>query len=154
MLGLAACGFQPLYAVQEDGSSVSQKLAEVKVAQQATRVGQLVRNEIVRSTRPVGTRAPDRYVFTFKAVGNTRTLIDTADTVHRRLAYNLTANFELIDTSSRQRIFSGRAFAKVPYDRVNASFSNVQALVNAEEQAAKQVGAEMRTRLAAFLATY
>ena len=49
--------------------------------------------------------------------------------------------------------FSGRAFSRVPYDRVDATFSNVQARVNAEELAAKQVGQEVRTRLAAFLAT-
>jgi len=50
-------------------------------------------------------------------------------------------------------VFSGQAFSRVPYDRLDASFANVQARVNAEEQAAKQVGQEVRIRLAAFLAT-
>lgn len=153
LLALSACGFQPLYATRDDGSSVSQQLAEVSVSPQTDRVGQLVRNEIVRSTRPAGTQAEDRFYLRFEARSNSQTLIDTADTVHRRLAYNLSTNFRLIDASTNKVIFSGRAFSRVPYDRLDASFSNVQARVNAEEQAAKQVGQEMRTRLAAFLAT-
>jgi hypothetical protein len=40
----------------------------------------------------------------------------------------------------------------VPYDRLNASFTNVQARVSAEGQAAQQVGQEVRLRVAAFLA--
>lgn len=153
LLGLSACGYQPLYATRDDGSSVSQKLAEVSVAQQSTRVGQLVRNEIVRSTRPVGTQAQDRYYLKLDAKGDAQTLINTSDTVHRRLAYNLTTKFQLVDAATQNVLFSGKAFSRVPYDRLEASFANVQARVNAEEQAARQVGQEVRTRLAAFLAT-
>lgn len=153
LLALSACGYQPLYATRDDGSSVSQQLAEVSVVPQSTRVGQLVRNEIVQSTRPAGTQAQDRFYLKFQAKGDAQTLIDTADTVHRRLAYNLTTKFQLVDAATNSVIFSGRAFSRVPYDRLDASFANVQARVNAEEQAAKQVGQEMRTRLAAFLAT-
>ena len=153
LLGLSACGYQPLYATRDDGSSVSQKLAEVSVAQQSTRVGQLVRNEIVRSTRPVGTQAQDRYYLKLDAKSDAQTLINTSDTVHRRLAYNLTTRFQLVDAATQNVLFSGKAFSRVPYDRLEASFANVQARVNAEEQAARQVGQEVRTRLAAFLAT-
>ena len=153
MLGLSACGYQPLYATLDDGSNVSHRLAEVKVKQQTTRVGQLVRNEIVRSTRPVGTQADDRFYLNLQARGSAQTLINTSDTVHRRLAYNLTTKFQLVDAQTNKVVFSGRAFSRVPYDRVDATFSNVQARVNAEELAAKQVGQEVRTRLAAFLAT-
>lgn len=149
---LQGCGFQPLYATRDDGSSVSQDLASVSVEMQSTRVGQLVRNEIVRSIRPAGGAAPDRYVLKLAATGDSQTLVDTSDTVHRRLAYNLTTDFQLIDISSQKPIFSGRAFSRVPYDRLNASFTNVQARVNAEEQAAQQVGQEVRLRVAAFLA--
>lgn len=149
---LQGCGYQPLYATRADGSSVSQQLASVSVQHQSTRVGQLVRNEILKSTRPAGTSAPDRYVLKFVAESDAQALVDTSDTVHRRLAYNLTANFQLVDAASQETVFTGRAFSRVPYDRLNASFSNVQARVNAEEQAAQQVGQEMKTRLAAFLA--
>jgi LPS-assembly lipoprotein len=149
---LQGCGYQPLYATRDDLSSVSQDLASVSVEMQSTRVGQLVRNEIVRSIRPAGGAAPDRYVLKLAATGDSQTLVDTSDTVHRRLAYNLTTDFQLIDISSQKPIFSGRAFSRVPYDRLNASFTNVQARVNAEEQAAQQVGQEVRLRVAAFLA--
>jgi LPS-assembly lipoprotein len=149
---LQGCGYQPLYATRDDGSSVSQDLASVSVEMQSTRVGQLVRNEIVRSIRPAGGAAPDRYVLKLAATGDSQTLVDTSDTVHRRLAYNLTTDFQLIDISSQKPIFSGRAFSRVPYDRLNTSFTNVQARVNAEEQAAQQVGQEVRLRVAAFLA--
>jgi LPS-assembly lipoprotein len=149
---LQGCGYQPLYATRDDGSSVSEDLASVSVEMQSTRVGQLVRNEIVRSIRPAGGAAPDRYFLKLAATGDSQTLVDTSDTVHRRLAYNLTTDFQLIDISSQKPIFSGRAFSRVPYDRLNASFTNVQARVNAEEQAAQQVGQEVRLRVAAFLA--
>ncbi len=150
-LSLTACGYQPLYATRDDGSSVAGDLSRVSVQQQDTRVGQLVRNEFVQSTRPAGVEAENRYFLKFATKGSSQTLIDTSDTVHRRLAYNLAADFHLVDASTQQTVFSGRAFSKVPYDRLSASFANVQARVNAEEQAARQVGQEMRTRVAAYL---
>ena len=153
LLSLSACGFQPLYATRSDGSSVSDELVQVSVQTQTTRVGQLVRNEIVKSIRPAGHSGSDKYQLKLLAAGQTATLINTSDTVHRRLAYNLTARFSLVDLQSQQVVFSGSAFSKVPYDRLNASFANVQARVNAEEQAAAQVGQEIRTRLAAHLAS-
>lgn len=149
---LQGCGYQPLYATRADGTSVSQQLAEVGVEQQSTRVGQLVRNEIVKSTRPAGTGAPDRYFLKFVTRSSAQTLVDTSDTVHRRLAYNLSVNFQLIDSATSKPVFSGSAFSRVPYDRLNASFANVQARTNAEEQAARQIGEEIKTRLAAYLA--
>jgi LPS-assembly lipoprotein len=149
---LQGCGYQPLYATRSDGSSVNQQLAEVGIEQQSTRVGQLVRNEIIKSTRPAGTHAPDRYFLKFETKSNAQTLVDTADTVHRRLAYNLSVKFQLIDSATSQPVFSGSAFSRVPYDRLSASFANVQARTNAEEQAARQIGEEIKTRLAAYLA--
>ena len=148
---LQGCGYQPLYATRADGTSVSQQLAAVAIEQQSTPVGQLVRNEIIKSTRPAGTQAPDRYFLKFVTASNAQTLVDTSDTVHRRLAYNLSVKFQLIESSTSKPVFSGSSFSRVPYDRLNASFANVQARTNAEEQAARQVGEEIKTRLAAYL---
>ena len=148
---LQGCGYQPLYATRADGTSVSHQLAEVGIEQQSTRVGQLVRNEIIKSTRPAGIGGTDRYFLKFVTASNAQTLVDTADTVHRRLAYNLSVKFQLFDAATSKPVFSGSAFSRVPYDRLNASFANVQARTNAEEQAARQVGEEIKTRLAAYL---
>jgi hypothetical protein len=41
----------------------------------------------------------------------------------------------------------------VSYDRTTADFSNVQAETNAMERAAKEIGNDIRTRLAAYFSS-
>ena len=48
---------------------------------------------------------------------------------------------------------SGTTFARVPFDVIRQPFADMQAQTDATERAAREVGADIRTRLAAYFAT-
>ncbi len=46
-----------------------------------------------------------------------------------------------------------KTFSQVSFDRTTADFSNLQAETDAMERAAREIGNDIRTRLAAYFAT-
>lgn len=149
---LAACGFQPMYGAR-DGSSAKRELASVAVAEQKTRLGQLIRNEVLSSIAPVGQEAPQRYVLEILPEPEDEVVIQAFDTDVLRRAYRVEAAFRLMEIGADSEVYSGRTFAQASYDRTGTPFSNLQARTSAQERAAKEVGADIATRLAAFFAS-
>ncbi|MFO1088899.1 MAG: hypothetical protein U1E46_04880 [Hyphomicrobiales bacterium] len=151
LVSLAACGFKPLYGTDSQGLSVATQLNNVGVAEQSTRAGQLVRNEIL-ATVPPGSGNYQYRLDLLPVVAETNT-IEQRDTNTARLTYRLNVSFALIDVGTGKSVYKGQTFSFVSYDRVDSPVANVQARTNAEERAAREVGIDIRTRLAAFLAS-
>jgi LPS-assembly lipoprotein len=156
LLGLlAGCGFSPLYGTSGLASaSVSQRLAGVAVPEQTTRVGQLIRNEILSAIAPAGTVAGTEYRLDMTPTTNDESTVEAQNTDVLRRSYRLSVEFELIEAASGKQVYSGKTFSYVSYDRTGAPFANQQARVNAEERAAQEVGLDIRTRLAAYFAAH
>ena len=152
-LALAGCGFSPLYGTGPDGSSVSSALAGINVDEQNTRLGQLVRNEIVSRVTPTGGSGGKTYRLFLEAIGSEAEAIEAINTESLRQHFTANVSFVLYDNQSGKAVYSGKTFSQVGYDRVDAPAANLQAQVNAEERAAREVGQDIRTRLAAYLAT-
>jgi len=151
---LAACGFQPLYGTSGLNSpSVSAKLASVAVPEQTSRVGQLIRNEILAAISPAGTNAAAGYRLDMTPLSNDDTAVEAQNTDVLRRSYRLNVSFDLVESASGKRVYTGKTFSYVAYDRTGAPFANLQARANAEERAAQEVGLDIRTRLAAYFAT-
>jgi len=152
-LGLAGCGFTPLYGTTDAGSPVALKLASISVTEQDTRLGQLVRNEIVSGISPAGSAGGLAYRLELEARGSEELAISAIDTDTLRKHYRVNVSFVLYDASSGKPVYSGKTFSQVSYDRIDAPVANLQAQVNAQERAAAETGRDIRTRLAAFLST-
>jgi LPS-assembly lipoprotein len=153
-LSVSACGFQPLYGTSPTGSNVATELSAVAIDQQDTRLGQLIRNDLL-STMSGTAAGATRYRLQLMALDGTKTMIendhnDNEDT--RRFNYRVNVAYRLIDRHTGQELNSGKTFSQVSYDRTTSDFSNVQAESNAMERAAKEVGNDIRTRLAAYFA--
>jgi LPS-assembly lipoprotein len=152
-LVLAACGFQPLYGTRVDGSSASRDLASVSVAEQPTRLGQLIRNELLSTIAPAGQQGADRYVLELRPQAAEEVSIRDFDTGVLRRSFRIEVAFRLSETGINGELYSGRSFSQASYDRTGTPFSDMQARITAEERAAKEVGADIATRLAAFFAS-
>lgn len=152
---LAACGFQPLYGTSGlEGASVSTRLSSVSVPEQTTRVGQLVRNEILSAIAPAGAANGDDYRLDLFPETSDDVAVEAQNTDVLRRSYRLSVAFDLVDTTTGKPVYSGKTFSHVSYDRTGAPFANLQARTNAEERAAREVGIDIRTRLAAYFATH
>ena len=152
-LALSGCGFSPLYGTTEAGSPVALKLASIAVTEQDTRLGQLVRNEIVSGITPAGSAGGNAYRLELDAKGSEELAISAIDTDSLRKHYRVNVSFVLYDTDTSKPVYSGKTFSQVPYDRIDAPVANLQAQVNAQERAARESGRDIRTRLAAFMST-
>lgn len=151
-LVLGACGFQPMYGTPAGGSSVSLELASVSVAEQSTRLGQLIRNELLSTIAPAGQEGPDLYRLELLPQAVEEVTIRDFDTDVLRQSFRVEAAFRLTDAGSGAELYSGRTFSQASYDRTGTPFANRQARIAAEERAAQVVGADISTRLAAFFA--
>ncbi len=154
---LAACGsdgIRPLYgSAGIGGAAAEQKLAAVDVGTIPSRVGQRIRNELIYQTTGGGAPAEPLYrleVAMRESVTSTLVLV-TGDA--RTQVYNLDASFKLIRIADKSVMLEGKSYARAGFERYSSIFSNVRAREDAENRAAKTVGEDLKSRLAAFLAS-
>lgn len=151
VLAAGGCGYRPLYGTAGDARGVVASLASVSIAQADTRLGQIVRNDLLSAMRPAGTAAPDSYVLVLRPEVKPASIIDKPLPNTTRRSVQVVVNFEL--TSGDGILFSGKTFSQVSYDVVREPFADMQAEANATERAAHEVSMDIRSRLAAYFAT-
>ena len=149
-LTLTACGtYRPLYGKGPDGTSVAGSLSSMSVQEQHTRSGQLLRNELLD-----GTQSGAGQRFNLKLDVTERVIyVASLSSSAARKRFNLTAHFELFDAKSDKPATAGDSFSNVEFDTVNVPVSDLQAEDAARSRAAKELGQDIRLRLATFLAT-
>lgn len=150
---VAACGFQPMYGIRADGTSATTELASVAVVEQSTRLGQLIRNEILSTIAPVGQQAAPQYVLDLLPRAAAEVMVRDFDTGVLRRSFKIEVAFRLRETGVDGDLYAGRTFSQAAYDRTDTPFADRQARIAAEERAAKVVGADISTRLAAYFAS-
>jgi LPS-assembly lipoprotein len=146
-LALAGCDYRPLYGTTDTGGNVAYQLASISVDQQNTRLGQLVRNEIVSGISPTGSSGGNAYRLSFTAEASEFTSIDSVNTEPLRQQYKINASFTLIDSQTGKPVHSGKTFSQASYDRVDAPAAN-------QERAAIEIGRDIRIRLAAYFSSH
>lgn len=149
---LSACGFEPLYGTTAEGSGVAVELSAIEIEEQDNRLGQLIRNDLLSSFAS-GDPQASRYRLQFTAIAGSQALIENDNEDTRRFSYRVNVNYRLIDEKTGNELSAGKTFSQVSYDRTTSDFSNVQAETNAMERAAKEIGNDIRTRLAAYFSS-
>jgi LPS-assembly lipoprotein len=156
--GLAGC-FRPLYGAPEfNGAQAQAGLAGVNVTIQSTeadRLAHYVRNELEFNLRGGDAAVvPRRYDLTVVIVGrNAAAVVDRVAGVAESAVMTFDARFVLKETGKSATLNEGRAFANVSYDRSQQRFANTRAARDAEIQGARVLADQIRSRVAAFLAT-
>lgn len=147
---LAGCGYRPLYGTATDSHGVVDSLASVAIPEADTRLGQLIRNDLLSTMRPAGTARADRYTLTIVPTQTQSRIIDRSLPNATRSAVRVSVEFRLNEGS--EVLYSGKTFSNVSFDIVREPFADNQAEINATERAAHEVSGDIRTRLAAYFA--
>ncbi len=148
----AGCGFQPLHNAATQAGGPAGFLSETVVEEQDTRIGQLVRNEILSGYAPSQVGITENYLLVLRPRGRQRVNVRVRSTEATRYRYQLNVDFELIDNATGKKVYAGSTFSDVSYDSIEPPVANVQAEINAHERAAREVGNDIRTRLAVYFA--
>jgi LPS-assembly lipoprotein len=154
-LAMASCGFKPLYGTSPVGDGVAVHLASIDIVEQKTRLGQLIRNDLLTSMSEPGASG-GRYRLAFESTFRTISTIEVKDETDetRRFSFRVNTAFRLLDARSGAELHKGKTFSQVSFDRTTSDFSNLQAENDAMERAAHEVGNDIRTRLAAYFTTH
>jgi LPS-assembly lipoprotein len=153
-LALSGC-IQPLYGPGVGGDSVAAEMQAIKIEPIPDRLGHYVENELIFAFNGTGSSPAPKY----------RLIV----TLHERLAtpvvntvtgqaeagdVNVDADYRLLPIAGGgQPIASGNVTQFVAYDRNSQRLSSVRAARDAEIRNAKTLADQIRTRIAAVLAT-
>ena len=147
---LAACGFRPLYATDTTQAGMTQYYQQVLVEPIQGRQGVHLRNQLMDAFTPEGTPASAAYRLSIRLEEQKEGLAIQQDTRITRYNYNLTAKYELKDAISGQVLDKGISHAIAPYNVVDSQFATLSAERDAQERAAREVGEDIRIRLALY----
>lgn len=153
LLGLTGCGYRPLYSSGSDGRGVVDSLSSIAIQETDSRAGQLVRNSLLSSIQPAGTAQDNLYKLVLNPKLAQSTLVEQSVPGIKRVRLRLTVSYQLIETSSGSEVNSGKTFSAVSYDIIREPVADLQAESNATSRAAKEVAADIHTRLAAYMAS-
>ena len=149
-LVLAGCGYHPLYGSSATNPGVAGSLAAISIPEPSDRPGQLVRNELISSMQ--SGKGEERYMLNLTTTVGGLGVIQKEQPAVTRQAVMITTSYELVDRSTGTVLTKGSTFSRVPFDVVRQPFADLQAQTDATERAAKEIGADIRTRLAAYFA--
>ncbi len=151
LLGLAACGFQPLYGKYADGN-VPSRFAGIEVVPIPDRVGQLLRNHLLDALTPAGPPATPRYRLQVSIRTSQEAVVLQKDDSATRRNLTLRAEYVLADLSSGATMAQGVTHAVASYNVVRSDFATLTAEQDAARRAVRTVSTDIVTRLAVALA--
>lgn len=155
ILGLAAalgaCGFRPMYGQVGDGE-VRNELAAVEVQTLTSRLGYLIRDNLLDQLNPAAVEVPARYLLTVQLRRRTSALGIQLDNTITRFNLTLTARFHLLDSETRRVLYTSLVRRVASYNAVRAPYAELAAQLDAERRVAKDVSTDIRTQLAIHFA--
>ena len=150
VLATGSCGFKPLYGNQ--ASSVSQAaLAQVRLAPLRDRVGQLLHIQLSKGMRAQGNPRNPVWELGINLVTRTQDLGIRKDETATRANLTLDAGFKLRDIATGRVSFKGRSVITISYSILESRFSTISSRDNATRRATRELGENIKTRVALFL---
>jgi LPS-assembly lipoprotein len=118
------------------------------------RLGHYLGNELIFAFNGTGTPGPKKYRLLVTPKERVQTpLIDTVTGRASAATVFVDAEFRLLPAEGGDPIVSGTAFSSATYDRSADRYANVRAARDAEIRNARVLADQIRTRVAAALAT-
>jgi LPS-assembly lipoprotein len=157
-LGLAAC-FRPLYGPTASGEPLPAVLASIEVEPVSVipayeRLSHYLRSELVFDLDGSGLPSPKRYKLAMTYSQKVQTpLVDTTTGRAQSATVIGEVNYTLRTIEGEKVVTSGTATGYVTYDRSPQRFATVRAARDADIRLARSIAEQIKTRLAATLAT-
>ncbi len=150
MLSLAACGFQPIYGGSTP-SGVRTSLAMIEVGLIEDRVGQQLRNELVRRLHPDGRPVKPSYRLQVNLSIGKRDLALKKSEIATRANLRMTAAYTLRKNTDGEALIRGTSRITTSYDILTNDFATLTAEEDARRRGVRELADEITNRLAAFL---
>lgn len=152
-LALSGC-IRPLYGPLSEGGDVAAEMQAIAVDPIPNRLGHYLGNELIFAFNGTGSQVPPKYRLTVTATENVQTpLLDTVTGYPSAATVVVNADYLLVPVQGGEPIAKGRVTAVASYDRTSQRFANLRAARDASIRNAKTLADQIRTRIAAVIAT-
>jgi LPS-assembly lipoprotein len=147
---LGGCAYRPLYGKHTAGGDVVTVLRSIAVVEQTTRVGQVVRNELISALGGVA----DAPQFTLRLVVSEGKVgvSSLSGTTVTRVRYHVAAGYTMLETSTGRQVTFGNSTSAISYDTNLEPIADLQSAETARNRAAREVAQDIKLRLSAFVA--
>jgi LPS-assembly lipoprotein len=148
-LALAGCGFHPLYGEREIAPSAD--LAAVDVRPIPNRIGQMLELRLRDTFNPSGASVPKLYALQVVLQESRGNFAIRKDGTASREIYDIYCTFTLYRAGDHQSLFAGQFRSNDSFDVAENEYSVVVAEQNAQSRAVRDIGDNIRERVALFL---
>ena len=146
---LAGCGFRPLHSRDAGGSAA--RLAEIRIAPIADRIGQQLHNLLLDKLTPMGPPPAARYVLRVRLSESLQNLAIRKDDVATRANLVMRASFTLVRARDDAALMSASAISANSYNILRQQFATLSAEDDARARAVREISDEIRARIAIYL---
>ncbi|MCC7276078.1 MAG: hypothetical protein IT561_25650 [Alphaproteobacteria bacterium] len=146
---LAGCGFEPLNAPRS-GQAVPTALQAVQIANIPDRSGQFLRNYLRDEINPYGVPGHPRFRLDVVLAERRDDIGLRRDDVRTRTNIQIEAEYRLVALTDGKVVLQGRSRTMSSFNLLVNDYSNVVSEQEAREQALRQIGGDIRTRLALY----
>ena len=147
LLGLAGCGFTPLYATP----GLSSGLAQIDVVAPQGRIAFLLRQDLDDALGR-DKRAEPLYRLDLAVAQNRDPRGLRLDNVAERYAVTVIVDYTLTSVATGKPVHTGQVTSQVSYDAADAPYAGIAARQNTQEQVASDAAQRIRLELASWMA--
>lgn len=148
-LGLAGCGFQPLYADRTGGAPVKAKLEAITIKAPGGDIGNGIKFQLEDLIGERGV-ASTRYSLQLSPRIVESDVAVQQDTEVTRRNVRLTTPFSLYDQEIGEVVLSGDSVSTGSYNRVDSEFANLMAFRNVQDRVIRDTAQDLYTRLSIY----
>lgn len=154
--GLSACGFKPMYGqFSEGGGDLRDVMANIQVADiseqgRPSRIGQVIRNNLLDRLTPLGATASPEYILTVTFLIEEQGYGIREDESVTLQNIKLVASYQLKEVSSEKVVLDSAARGLVTFDLARSDYSNMIARNASLKRLAEEVSNQMSTRIGAY----
>lgn len=151
-LGLAACGFQPLYGTHSGTGSAAPtpEMALISIPPIPDRAGQILRNELLDRLVPTGQPAKPRWRLDVTLKETKSDLVILKDSTATFAKYVGDAQWVLVDLSNQSPATKGSVRRIASYAISSSEFASLQAEADARQRVATAIAEDIRLRLGLY----
>jgi len=150
LLGLGACGFQPLYGQQTQNAQVVASLSAIYVMPIEDRTGQIIRNELLDRMTPKGIPARPLYRLTVNIEEESQSLAIDPDNSTNRKNLTLKGKYHLLAADGKTVLFKSTAQSISSYNIVTSDFANLSAEKNARKRSALVLAEKIHRQISVY----
>ncbi len=150
LLGLGACGFQPLYGRAADGTATTDELAAVRVTPLEDRIGQQFHNLLIDRLNPRGQPVEPAYTLKLELTKSTQGVNVRKDETATRANLILRASFALYAVGSDEALLQGSVNSINSYNILDSQFQTFVSEEDALKRGLRELSDDIRVRLATY----